>query len=157
MLCQKEVRGKVGRRAPRQWCRTKPSPTWDYLRFIQRQKKTATCFLSNAHKCPLFFFLLLTHEQTFTHSRISVDIPASTCIPMCIPRFKLACTCIKSKYGIRKCPTFKIFCADVAVDAGADYPCANVLVHPQKWTCFDYRILSSALYCTRMLWDEEHF
>lgn len=44
MLCQKEVRGKVGGRAPRQWRRTKPPSTWNYLRFIQWLKKTATYF-----------------------------------------------------------------------------------------------------------------
>lgn len=91
---KREVRGKVGGRAPppRWWTRTKPPSTWDYLRFIQRQKKTAIYFLSkhtrtHTHKCPLSALL----AQTFTHSGIS-DIPGDMCIPAGIPRYTPACS-----------------------------------------------------------------
>lgn len=92
MLRQKEVRGEVGGRAPRQWQWTKPPSTWDYLRFIQRQKKPATCFPSNIlTRAHIPRFPELAHEQTFTHSRISEGIPVDICIPAGIPRHMLAC------------------------------------------------------------------
>lgn len=146
------MRGEVGGRAPRQWQRTKPPSTWDYLRFIQRQKKTATYFLSNTHEhtqIPPFFFL---HEQTFTHSGISVDIPLDMCIPVGIPRYTLACRYIIFQLSASD-PQVHNLCMCVVKDVAA-----NALSPPQKWTCFNCRILSSAsCYCTRMLRDEESF
>lgn len=66
MLCQKEVRGEVGGRTlhspPDGGGEQSAPPTWDYLRFIQRQKKTATCFLSNTHT------LMHTHTHTLAFS-----------------------------------------------------------------------------------------
>ena len=92
---KKEVRGKVGGQ-PQWWRRTKPPSTWDYLRFIQRQKTTATYFLSKHTRThtrthtqmPTFSSL---PAQTFTHSGIS-DIPGDMCIPAGIPRYTPACS-----------------------------------------------------------------
>lgn len=89
-----EVRGKVGRLAPRRQWWTKPPPTWDYLRCIQRQKKLPTYYLPNTHNS---FFLCL--EQTFTYSRKSVGIPASMCIPVGFPKHKRARRSILKRSG----------------------------------------------------------
>ena len=121
--------------------------------------------LTNTHPPPALFFLQLAHEQTFTHSGISVDIPPD----MRIPRHTLAYRHIVFWHFPTNCALKDLMQSPHLYSIWALHlfsmpSVSQLIIHQQMCSCLlknehvsTAGVWSSASFCSRMLWDEESF